>query len=43
MLLNFASALLVSHFTSKPQRSVVEMVERIRILRGAGQAHEISV
>jgi cation/acetate symporter len=43
MLLNFATALLVSRFTPKPPRSVVEMVERIRIPRGAGKAHEISV
>ena len=43
MLFNFATALLVSHFTPKPPRSVVEMVERIRIPRGAGKAHEISV
>jgi len=43
MLLNFATALLVSHFTPKPPRSVVEMVERIRIPRGAGKAHELSV
>jgi len=37
------TALLVSRFTPKPPRSVVEMVERIRIPRGAGKAHEISV
>jgi cation/acetate symporter len=43
MLLNFATALLVSRFTPKPPRSVVEMVERIRIPRGAGKAHEISL
>jgi len=43
MLLNFATALLVSHFTPKPPRGVVEMVERIRIPRGAGKSHEISV
>jgi len=43
MLLNFAIALLVSRVTPKPPRRVVEMVERIRIPRGAGKAHEISV
>jgi cation/acetate symporter len=43
MLLNFATALLVSRYTPKPPRSVVEMVERIRIPRGAGKAHEIPV
>lgn len=31
MLLNFATALLASRYTPKPPRSVVEMVERIRI------------
>ena len=40
MLLNFVSAWLVSRFTPRPVR---EMVDRIRIPRGAGKAHELSV
>jgi cation/acetate symporter len=43
MLFNFASALLVSRFTPRPPRGVREMVDRIRIPKGAGKAHEISV
>jgi cation/acetate symporter len=43
MLLNFGTAILISRFTPKPPRSVVEMVERIRFPRGAGKAHEISL
>jgi cation/acetate symporter len=43
MVLNFATALLVSRFFARPPRSVVEMVERIRVPRGAGKAHELSV
>jgi cation/acetate symporter len=43
MLLNFASALLVSRFTPRPPRGVREMVDRIRIPKGAGKAHEISI
>jgi len=43
MLLNFAIAAVVSYFTPAPPRNVVEMVERIRVPRGAGKAHELSV
>jgi cation/acetate symporter len=43
MLLNFASAWLVSRVTPRPPRPVREMVDRIRIPRGAGKAHELSV
>ncbi len=43
MLLNFAAAWLVSRFTPRPPRAVREMVDRIRIPRGAGKPHELSV
>ena len=43
MLFNFGIAAVVSYFTPGPPRSVVEMVERIRVPRGAGKAHELSV
>jgi cation/acetate symporter len=42
MLLNFVTAWLVSRFTPKPPHGVVEMVDRIRIPRDAGKAHELS-
>ncbi|UBM59848.1 cation acetate symporter [Marinilongibacter aquaticus] len=38
MLVNFAVALLVSKFTSPPPASVVEIVEDIRVPKGAGAA-----
>jgi cation/acetate symporter len=43
MVLNFVTALTISHFTPHPPRKVVEMVERIRVPRGAGKAHELNV
>jgi len=43
MLLNFIAAWLVSRVTPRPPRAVREMVDRIRIPRGAGKAHELSV
>ena len=43
MLLNFCTAWLISRFTPRPPRSVVEMVDRIRVPSGAGKAHEISI
>jgi len=42
MALNFTVAWLVSRVTPRPPRAVVEMVERIRVPRGAGPAHELS-
>lgn len=42
MLLNFLTAWLVSNFTPSPPHAVVEMVDRIRIPRDAGKAHELS-
>ena len=42
MLVNFAVTLVVSRFTPPPPRDVQALVERIRIPRGAGEAHEIS-
>jgi cation/acetate symporter len=41
MLLNFLVALLVSRLTPAPPASVIELVERIRVPRGSGPAHEI--
>ncbi len=42
MLLNFAVTLVVSRFTPPPPPEVRRLVERVRIPRGAGEAHEIS-
>ena len=42
MLLNFAVATAVSRFTAPPPGSIVALVDRIRIPRGSGDAHEIS-
>ena len=43
MLFNFVTAWLVSRLTPRPPPAVVEMVDRIRVPRGAGKAHELSV
>ncbi|MCZ6477061.1 MAG: cation acetate symporter, partial [Gemmatimonadetes bacterium] len=42
MLLNFAVALVVSRFTPAPPPHITEMVDRIRVPKGSGEAHEIS-
>jgi len=42
MLINFAVAVTVSRFTPPPPRAVANMVEDIRVPRGAREAHEIS-
>ena len=42
MILNFVTTLTVSRFTSPPPESVQNMVEDIRIPRGAASAHEIN-
>ncbi len=42
MVINFAVALAVSRITPSPPAEVGELVERIRVPRGAGPAHEIS-
>ena len=42
MILNFAVALTVSRFTPVPPTRIAELVERIRVPKGAGEAHEIS-
>jgi cation/acetate symporter len=39
-LLNFAVSLLVSRFTPPPPDEVQELVENIRIPRGAGEARD---
>ena len=43
MTVNFAVAGIVSRFTPAPPPEVRELVERIRVPRGSGEAHEISV
>ena len=42
MLLNFAVAFVVSHLTPPPSREIQDLIEDIRVPRGAGEAHEIS-
>lgn len=42
MLLNFVVACVVCAFTPKPPHGIVEMVDRLRIPRGAGKSHELS-
>ncbi|TKJ37883.1 MAG: cation acetate symporter [Planctomycetes bacterium B3_Pla] len=42
MILNFAVALTVSHFTSPPPADVQALVENIRVPKGAGEPHEIN-
>ncbi len=42
MTVNFAVASIVSRFTPAPPPEVRGLVERIRVPRGAGEAHEIS-
>ena len=43
MLLNFATAIVVSRFFPAPPPEIQAFVENIRVPRGAGEAHEISV
>ena len=42
MILNFAVATTVSYFTPPPPPHIIELVERIRVPKGSGEAHEIS-
>jgi cation/acetate symporter len=42
MLLNFATALVISRLTPPPPQEIQELVEKIRVPRGSGVAHEIS-
>jgi cation/acetate symporter len=42
MLLNFAVMMTVSRFTPAPPANVQRLVDRVRVPRGAGEAHEIS-
>ncbi|WP_419947596.1 sodium:solute symporter family protein [Candidatus Palauibacter sp.] len=42
MAVNFAVAIVVSRFTPAPPAEAQRLVERIRLPRGAGEAHEIS-
>ena len=43
MLLNFAITIVVSRFTPEPPKEVQVLVELIRVPRGAGEAHELSM
>lgn len=40
MLVNFAAALIVSYFTKEPPEEIQELVEDIRIPRGAGSSYD---
>jgi len=40
MVLHFIVAFIVSRMTEEPPKHIQEMVENIRIPRGAGEAHE---
>jgi cation/acetate symporter len=40
MLINFSVAFVVSHLTPPPPQEVQDMVENIRIPKGAGQASD---
>ena len=42
MILNFVVALVVSRFTAPPPARVQDLIEEIRIPKGASEAHEIS-
>ena len=42
MALNFIVATVVSRLTAPPSEAVQQLVEDIRIPRGAGEAHEVS-
>jgi cation/acetate symporter len=42
MILNFVVALVVSRFTAPPPVHVQNLIEEIRIPKGASEAHEIS-
>ena len=43
MLLNFAVTMVVSRMTHEPPEEVQALVDSIRVPRGAGEAHELSV
>ncbi len=43
MVVNFVVAITVARFTPLPPVEVQRMIDRIRIPRGAGEAHEVSV
>ena len=42
MILNFAVATSVSYFTPPPPPHIPDLVERVRVPKGAGEAHEVS-
>lgn len=43
MLVNFTVAFLVSYMTPEPPKEIQELVENIRVPKGAGEAHEMQV
>ncbi len=43
MLLNFVLAIVISRLTAAPPIEIQQLVERIRVPRGAGEAHDIAV
>jgi len=42
MLVNFAVAFFISYITREPPKEIQDLVERIRVPKGAGEAHEVS-
>jgi len=43
MLINFAIAIVVSMFTKPPPKEIQDLIENIRVPKGAGEAHEMQV
>lgn len=43
MLVNFAVAIVVSLLTKPPSQEIQDLIENIRVPRGAGEAHEMQV
>ncbi len=43
MILNFIISIVISRFTKGPPLAVREMVDRLRIPRGSGKSHELSL
>ncbi len=43
MLINFAVAIAVSAFTKAPPQHIQDLIEHIRVPKGAGEAHEMQI
>ncbi|RMH30308.1 MAG: cation acetate symporter [Planctomycetota bacterium] len=43
MLINFAVAIVVSRFTPPPPKEIQDLIENIRVPKGAGEAHEMQI